>query len=181
SGYWNPVVTLAAAPKAEKPSSPFDGYILPRRKSTTFWGQRRWHDFETLKEQHRHDDVRREAKYAPKENLHPRDDFTVVFLGHVELYILAERYGIIPLKELVKYKLATTLAEFTLYKHNVVDLVEPIQLLYQNTLPGDDMRGLMISYLVSVIDQIGASTDFQRLLAEGGDVVLDFWQALWED
>ncbi|RAK80005.1 uncharacterized protein BO72DRAFT_493834 [Aspergillus fijiensis CBS 313.89] len=157
----------------------FDGYILPRKNPKKMRWLRRLFDFDKFKEQHWHDDFR-VNKYAPKGNSHPREDFTDVFVGHVELYILADRYGVLQLKELVKYKLAATLTQFTLCKHNVIDLVEPIQLLYQNTLPGDALRALIVGYVLSVLDQIGASADFQKLLAEGGEFVLDFWKTFWK-
>ncbi|RAH67968.1 uncharacterized protein BO66DRAFT_413176 [Aspergillus aculeatinus CBS 121060] len=157
----------------------FDGYILPRKNPKKMRWLRRLFDFDKFKEQHWHDDFR-VNKYAPKGNSHPREDFTDVFVGHVELYILADRYGVLQLKELVKYKLAATLTQFTLCQHNVIDLVEPIQLLYQNTLPGDALRALIVGYVLSVLDQIGASADFQKLLAEGGEFVLDFWKTYWE-
>ncbi|RAH43505.1 uncharacterized protein BO95DRAFT_455008 [Aspergillus brunneoviolaceus CBS 621.78] len=157
----------------------FDGYILPRKNPKKTRWLRRLFDFDKFKEQHWHDDFR-VNKYAPKGNSHPREDFTDVFVGHVELYILADRYGVLQLKELVKYKLAATLKEFTLCKHNVIDLVEPIQLLYQNTLPGDTLRALIVGYVLSVLIQIGDSADFQKLLAEGGEFVLDFWKTYWE-
>ncbi|OJJ98645.1 hypothetical protein ASPACDRAFT_44277 [Aspergillus aculeatus ATCC 16872] len=157
----------------------FASYILPRKNAKGLRLRRDLFDFDKLKEQHWHDDIR-VNKYAPKGNSQPHDDFTDVFVGHVELYILADRYGVLQLKELVKYKLAATLKQFTLCKHNVIDLVEPIQLLYQNTLPGDAMRTLIVGYVLSVLGQIGASADFQKLLAEGGEFVLDFWKAYWE-
>ncbi|PYI31191.1 hypothetical protein BP00DRAFT_475633, partial [Aspergillus indologenus CBS 114.80] len=171
---------LAESPDPAEPSDSFNSYVLPRSKKKRFLNMRHRVGFEKLVEQHWHDDVGREAKYAPQGNSHPREDFTTVFLGHAELCIMADRYGIFSLKELVRHKLATTLTKFTLCQHNVMDLVELIRVLYQSTLPGDAMRNLLTSYVVSAVDQLGASTDFQKLLAEGGDFVLDFWQTFWK-
>ncbi|PYI20338.1 hypothetical protein BO99DRAFT_421706 [Aspergillus violaceofuscus CBS 115571] len=174
------VVDPVVAVKAAEPSDSFNKYVLPRSRKKRFLNMRHRVGFEKLVEEHWHDEVGREAKYAPQGNSHPREDFTTVFLGHAELYILADRYGIFLLKELVRHKLATTLTKFTLCQHNVIDLVELIRVLYQSTLPSDAMRNVLTSYVVSAVDQLGASTDFQKLSAEGGDFVLDFWQTFWK-
>ncbi|PYI11472.1 hypothetical protein BO78DRAFT_466561 [Aspergillus sclerotiicarbonarius CBS 121057] len=120
-------------------------------------------------------------KYLPVGNFHPREDFYPVFLGHAELYVLADKYDITSLKDLVLYKLVKTLSQFTLYENNVGNVTEWVRYSYQNTLPRDPLRKLAIAYIVSNLGELGGSEGLKDLLADGGDFVLDFWEKIWGD
>ncbi|PWY96714.1 hypothetical protein BO94DRAFT_552276 [Aspergillus sclerotioniger CBS 115572] len=167
--------------EAAQPSF-FAGYTLPYREKSIWSGHLR-DKFASLSVRftQSHDDFlsRQKAKFAPRRNSHPQEDFTPVFLGHANLYILADTYGILPLTDLVLYKLATTLTEFRVCEDNVSDMAELVRCSYRGTRPHDTLRMLVTTYIVSVLGQIGENDDFQELLAEGGDFVMDFWQAVW--
>ncbi|PYH67108.1 uncharacterized protein BO88DRAFT_427270 [Aspergillus vadensis CBS 113365] len=113
-------------------------------------------------------------------NCDPKNDFTPVFLGHTKLYILADKYGIVSLADLVLGKLAMTLSCFTLCEDDIDVVAELVRASYQDTMPNDALRTLVTTYIVSVLGQIGGNTGFQKLLSEGGDFVVDFWQIIWK-
>ncbi|KAB8272911.1 hypothetical protein BDV30DRAFT_227105 [Aspergillus minisclerotigenes] len=117
--------------------------------------------------------------FAPKGNSHPWEDSTPVFLGHAKLYILADKYCILPLADLVLFKLETTLAQFNLCEDNISDVTELIRFSYQWTRPNDTLRSLITTYVASVLGQIGENTEFQELLMDGGFFVLDLCQMMW--
>ncbi|PWY91782.1 hypothetical protein BO94DRAFT_617188, partial [Aspergillus sclerotioniger CBS 115572] len=120
-------------------------------------------------------------KYNPVGNHEPGENFSPVFLGHTELYILADKYDITPLKDLVLYKLVRTLSLFNVCQSNVGNVTEWIRLAYQKTLPQDPLRKLVIAYIVSHLGQFGGNEGFKELLDEGGDFVIDFWDKIWNN
>ncbi|PYH99218.1 hypothetical protein BO71DRAFT_415707 [Aspergillus ellipticus CBS 707.79] len=143
-----------ATPEAEQSSPHFSGHTLPYREKS-IWTQHLQDKFKTLSVQYTksHDCAlsARKDVFAPKGNSHPWEDFTPVFLGHAKLYILADKYCILPLADLVLFKLETTLAQFNLCEENISDVTELIRFSYQWTRPKDALRLLITTYVVSVI------------------------------
>jgi hypothetical protein len=139
-------------------------------------------------------DLRREfltLQYIPTKQTHrfnttgntgPSQDFTPVFLGHAELYVLADIYGIEPLRQLILYKLRQTMGAFTIYEENVASIIEFVRFVYQNTPSRngeiDSLRKLTTHYVASVLGQIGDREDFGELLVEGGEFVMDLWRTI---
>ncbi|KAL3255918.1 hypothetical protein ABHI18_007952 [Aspergillus niger] len=162
---------------------PFNGCVLPYREKS-IWSDYLRDRFKNLSMQYMnsYDNVlsKRKEKFAPRGNCDPKDDFTPVFLGHTKLYILADKYGIVSLADLVLDKLAMTLSCFTLCEDDIDVVAELVRASYQGTMPNDALRTLVTTYIVSVLGQIGESTGFQELLAEGGEFVVDFWHIIWE-
>lgn len=122
-------------------------------------------------------------EFTPKSNEGPTQDFTAVLVGHVELYIIADKYGIEPLRQLVLHKLHQTLKSFTVYETDVVCIAEFLRFVYQNT-PSDNgkmdpLRDLTSRYVVFILGKIGDIEAFKQLLVEGGDFVIDFWHLIW--
>ncbi|KAL2812671.1 hypothetical protein BDW59DRAFT_178521 [Aspergillus cavernicola] len=121
--------------------------------------------------------------FVPKQNTGPREDFTPVFLGHIQLYILADQYGIEALCQLVLAKLAKTLTNFKLYRTSHVGVLESVRFVYsdkyRNISGIAPSRRLAVCYVISVLGQLGDAEAFQDLLADGGDFVSDFWTILW--
>ncbi|PCG88244.1 Hypothetical protein PENO1_111330 [Penicillium occitanis (nom. inval.)] len=120
---------------------------------------------------------------SPRNNL-PWQDFTPVFLGQAQLYVLADKYGIEPLRQLVLFKLYQSLKSFNLYPMRLNGVLELVRYVYANTPPKyndtlDALRNLVTRYIVSILGQIGDHDLFQDLLQEGGDFVTDFWGILW--
>jgi hypothetical protein len=121
--------------------------------------------------------------YTPTSNTAETQSFTPVFLAHARLYVLAEKYLIEPLKELTLYKLHKTLLSFSLYLSRVNEILELARYVFCNEYTpditgdgkGDELRRLVVEYIVCEIDTIGKTRAFFDLLEEGGSFVRMFW------
>ncbi|KAF3492111.1 uncharacterized protein GIQ15_01628 [Arthroderma uncinatum] len=117
-------------------------------------------------------------------NVSADQDFTPVFLGHARLYVVADKYGIQPLKDLVLYKLYKTLKNFTFFATRIRDIIELIRFAYHddNTrgrVDGiDGLRKLVTDSVVYWSDCITGHDDFLELLQEGGEFITDFWKVV---
>ncbi|PVI04180.1 hypothetical protein DM02DRAFT_651784 [Periconia macrospinosa] len=107
-------------------------------------------------------------------------NFTPVFLAHARLYCFAQVHLIAPLKELILRKLHKTLMGFKLYTNRVGDIIKLARCVYSNPdLPEsceDDLKKMVLEYIVCEIDSIGKCEDFVKFLGEGGEFVGDFWR-----
>lgn len=107
----------------------------------------------------------------------PCEDYTEVFLCHARLYVLAEKYDIEPPRRLTKQKLHQTLISFTLYKERVGDIVALLRYTYANTPDRDhatdELRELVMKYIVCKYDKMAPSEEFLDLMEEGGACVRD--------
>ncbi|KAF2761580.1 hypothetical protein EJ05DRAFT_530280 [Pseudovirgaria hyperparasitica] len=122
--------------------------------------------------------------FEPKSNKAAHENFTPVFLAHARLYWFAHLRLIEPLKALTLRKLHKTLLDFKLYDSRVGDIVELSRYIYSNQdLPGrsedgtlDELRKLVVEYIVCEIDTIGKNDEFVKYIEEGGEFVGDFWR-----
>ncbi|KAF2679584.1 hypothetical protein K458DRAFT_460761 [Lentithecium fluviatile CBS 122367] len=111
-------------------------------------------------------------------------NFTPVLLAHARLYCFAHLRLIAPLKELTLGKLHKTLIGFKLFKQRIGDVIELARYAYSNPdLPDrkddgtlDDLRKLVVEYIICEIDTIGESNEFVKYMEEGGKFVGDFWK-----
>ncbi|KAL3474790.1 hypothetical protein BJX99DRAFT_247987 [Aspergillus californicus] len=114
----------------------------------------------------------------PERLTSPRQDLTPVFLGHAQLYILADKYEIQPLCQLALSKLFDTLRKCTPYRASVFGVVEFAPFAYSaeyaDSVKIEPLQRLAVSYTVSIIRYVGYTTAFLDLLAEGGRFVSDF-------
>ncbi len=123
---------------------------------------------------------------TPRPNKSREEDYTTVLLGHANLYVLAEKYGVDSLKALTLDKIHKTLLMFTLYHARIGDIVKLINCAYspENTPDHegrvDELRALVTHYVACEIDTIGESELFLSLLEEGGPFVRDFWMKVKE-
>ncbi|CAI7632899.1 unnamed protein product [Penicillium discolor] len=122
--------------------------------------------------------------FTPPENTGSWEDFTPVFLEQARLYVLADKYCIDSLCQLVLSKLHQTLKSFKLYDTGLNGIIELVRFVYRNAPPNygekiDGMRNLVTRYVVSVLGQVGENECFRELLAEGGPFVSDFWNIIW--
>ena len=122
--------------------------------------------------------------FTPPENTGSWEDFTPVFLEQARLYVLADKYGIESLCQMVLSKLHQTLKSFKLYDTGVSGIIEFVRFVYLNTPPDyghkvDPLRNFVTRYIVSILGQIGENKYFQELLEEGGAFVSDFWHIIW--
>jgi hypothetical protein len=121
--------------------------------------------------------------FDPTSNSEEAQDFTPVFLGHAELYVLADKYDVQSLRQLVLYKLHDTFRNFTIHDTDVAGILAFTRFAYENTPRQAEgvasLRKLATCYLASILGQIGNREDFKQLLLEGGDFVADFWSTVW--
>ncbi|KAK7178325.1 hypothetical protein PSPO01_15634 [Paraphaeosphaeria sporulosa] len=122
--------------------------------------------------------------FEPKANGFSWQNFTPVFLAHARLYCFAHMRLIAPLKALTLNKLHKTLSNFKLYTNRVGDIIELARYAYLNQdLPSrskdgslDDLKKLVVEYIVCEIDIIGKHDTFIEYMEEGGEFVGDFWK-----
>ena len=122
--------------------------------------------------------------FKPKPNSASNQNFTPVFLAHARLYCFAHLRLIASLKSLTLEKLHKTLKDFKLYTNRVRDIIELVRYVYSNAdLPDrgddgtlDDLKQLVVEYIVCEIDVIGKCDEFVKYIEEGGEFVGDFWR-----
>jgi hypothetical protein len=122
--------------------------------------------------------------FEPKPNSAADQYFTPVLLAHARLYCFAHLRLIAPLKALTLDKLHKTLLNFKLYAKRIGDIIELARYAYSNPdLPDrnddgtlDDLRNLVVEYIVCEIDTIGKHDEFVKYMEEGGEFVGDFWR-----
>lgn len=127
-------------------------------------------------------------RFDPKPNTTANQNFTPVFLAHARLYSFAQYRGIVPLKALTLDKLHKTLMIFKLFNSRVGDIIELARFAYSDQyLPDrkddgtiDDLRKLVVEYIVCEIDTIGKCDEFVKYMEEGGEFVGDFWRKIRE-
>ena len=160
----------------------FDDHELPYREKS-IWSRHLRDKFSGLKfDLSAHKQASANA-YVPRGNKGSSEDFTPVFLGSAQLYVLADKYGIDSLSQLVLHKLERTLKQFKLCHGSEIAVFEFVRFIYANTrcrVRGrDPLRTLAVIYVVSVLGQLGGNELFHEVLREGGDFVVDFWQEVW--
>lgn len=122
--------------------------------------------------------------FEPKPNSTVYQNFTPVLLAHARLYCFAHLRLIAPLEVLTLDKLHKTLLNFKLYAERVGDIVELARCAYSNPdLPDrsddgtlNDLRKMVVDYIVCEIDTIGKCDEFVQFMEEGGEFVGDFWR-----
>lgn len=122
--------------------------------------------------------------FEPKPNSAVDQNFTPVLLAHARLYCFARLRLIAPLKALTLDKLHKTLLNFKLYAKRVGDIIELARYAYSNPdLPDrsddgtlDELRKLVVEYIVCEIDTIGKYDEFVKYMEEGGEFVGGFWR-----
>ena len=126
------------------------------------------------------------AVWEPRQNVSPSENYTQVFLCHAQLYILSDRYGIGPLRDLCIQKLRLTLSKYTLFEARISDIVELVRYTYDETMGHeqgmDKLRSLVLNYVVCHIETIAKHSAFTEMVQERGvlgkDLVLKMLQRL---
>ncbi|KAH7110581.1 hypothetical protein B0J11DRAFT_204713 [Dendryphion nanum] len=122
--------------------------------------------------------------FKAKSNSAVNQNFTPVLLAYARLYCFAHLRLIAPLKALTLDKLHKTLRDFKLYAKRIGDIIELARYVYANpNLPDrnndgtlDNLKKLVVEYVVCNIDMIGKHDEFVAYLEEGGEFVGDFWR-----
>ncbi|CZR51297.1 uncharacterized protein PAC_01172 [Phialocephala subalpina] len=119
-----------------------------------------------------------------RQNSAPTEDYTTVFLGHAQLYVFAEKWGIKSLKTLALFKLHKTLTTFTLYAARRPDIVELLRYTFSNNHTPDlvdamdDLRSLVMLYTACEVENLIHCPDFLSLIGEGGQLAQNLVQVL---
>jgi hypothetical protein len=122
--------------------------------------------------------------FQPVINSAAEQCFTPVFLAYARLYNFAHLRLVTTLKTLTLNKLHQTLLCFNLYRDRIGDVIELARYAYSDLdLPNrgddgtlDELRTLIVEYIVCEIDTIGEHDEFVKLMEEGGEFVGDFWR-----
>jgi hypothetical protein len=122
--------------------------------------------------------------FEPKSNTAADQNFTPVLLAHAQLHCSAHLRLIEPLTALTFDKLHKTLMNFKLFTRRVSDIIKLARFAYSNLdLPDrrddgtiNDLRKLVVEYIVCEIDTIGNCNEFFKYIEGGGESVGDFWR-----
>jgi hypothetical protein len=122
--------------------------------------------------------------FEPRSNTAVDQDFKPVLLAHARLYCFAHLRLIEQLTALTLDKLHKTLMNFKLFTSRVEDIIELARFAYSNLdLPDrrddetiNDLRKLVVEYIVCEIDTIGKCDEFVKYMEEGSEFVGDFWR-----
>ncbi|KAG9240865.1 hypothetical protein BJ878DRAFT_578709 [Calycina marina] len=126
------------------------------------------------------------ARCKIRENSDPTEDYTTVFIGHAQLYVFAEKWGIASLKTLALSKLHKTLTTFTLYAVRRPDIAALLRYTFSNNHTPDlvdavdDLRSLVMLYTVSEAENLIHCPNFLLLIGEGGQLAQYLVQMLME-
>ena len=122
------------------------------------------------------------ARCKVRPNSSPTEDYTPVLLGHAQLYVFADKWGITNLKILALHKLHKTLTTFTLYEARRRDIVELLRYSYSNEHTPDrgkdvdELRSLVILYAACEAESLIQCSEFLALVGKGGELAQDFVQ-----
>jgi hypothetical protein len=122
--------------------------------------------------------------FQPVTNNTAEQCFTPVFLAYARLYNFAHLRLVTSLKTLTLSKLHQTLLCFKLYRDRIGDVIVLARYAYSDLdLPNrgddgtlDELRMLVVEYIVCALDIIGEHDEFIKLMEEGGEFVGDFWR-----
>lgn len=102
-------------------------------------------------------------------NRNPDMSFLPVFLTHVRLYILADKYDVQELRRISLFRLRLLLRGVILFRKRILDLVTVVDEIFANTLEGDEAREVIVKYFACYIEVIRDAPEVAELLHDGGD------------
>ncbi|PVH77596.1 hypothetical protein DL98DRAFT_517313 [Cadophora sp. DSE1049] len=108
-------------------------------------------------------------------------NYSNVFLSHASLYLLGDIHVVDSLKALALFKLHKTLCTFELDNENIGDITDLARYAYTGDgKDGDEgiggLRNLVCQYMAIHAVELAMDARFMNLLAEGGQIVKDFFQ-----
>jgi hypothetical protein len=114
----------------------------------------------------------------PSETFEKDHSYSKVLLSHASLYVLGDFQLIDSLKALALFKLHKTLCAFQLDKENIGDITDLARYTYSKD--GNEgvegLRGLVCQYMGIHAMELSKDQRFMKLLAEGGQIVIDFFK-----
>lgn len=107
-------------------------------------------------------------------------DFSTALIEQVEIYALADKWGVEQLCRLVVFRTYGLLNMFTKGEVALEGTIEFVTFVYENTPPSptNHMRKLAARYLYEVAPSLSECESFHGLMKSGGDVVVDLWQMM---
>ncbi|KAJ4383893.1 hypothetical protein N0V86_000736 [Didymella sp. IMI 355093] len=127
------------------------------------------------------------ARFEPRPNTSPSQDFAPIFLAHARLYTLAGMRMVHPLRDLALHKLHKTLVSFELYPERLGDVAELARYAYENgadrTEDGriDALREMVVNYIACEMKVLGKHAEFRNLMDGGGEFAGDFWDIVSQE
>jgi hypothetical protein len=127
------------------------------------------------------------ARFEPRPNTLPSQDFAPIFLAHARLYTLADMRMVHPLRDLALHKLHKTLVSFELYPERLGDVVELARYAYENGADRsedgriDALRELVVNYIACEMKVLGKHAEFRNLMDGGGEFAGDFWDIVSQE
>lgn len=106
------------------------------------------------------------TKFFARKNTESCEDYTEVLLCHAKLYVLGDMYIIPALKQLALHRLHATLKTFRLYPRRVQDVVTLARYLFENTVPEDKVRDMIVLYFACVVEDLVEHEGLQELIEE---------------
>ena len=114
----------------------------------------------------------------PSTDFEKEHSYSKVLLSHASLYVLGDQQLIDSLKALALFKLHKTLCAFQLDKENTGDITDLARYTYSKD--GNEgiqgLRGLVCQYMGIHAMELSKDQKFMSLLAEGGQIVIDFFK-----
>ncbi|KAK5726099.1 hypothetical protein LTR15_004291 [Elasticomyces elasticus] len=103
------------------------------------------------------------------------NDYTAVFFCHAQLYVLADTYGVEPLKMLTRERLSKAFQHFRRSPGSVADITGLIKYVFEHTPESteqpDVLQDICVHYAANSLETLVSSVDFRRLLRGGGSFV----------
>lgn len=126
------------------------------------------------------------SRFEVKSNTSDEQDYTPIFLAHARLYAFAHMRLAHNLRRLTLEKLHKTLVGFQLFEARVNDIIGVTRYAYSNEyIPDrapdeciDELRKLIVDYIVSEFDVIGKAAGLHAYLEEGGQFASDLLRTL---
>ncbi|KAK1585603.1 uncharacterized protein LY79DRAFT_558451 [Colletotrichum navitas] len=108
-----------------------------------------------------------------------------IFMLHVKLYALADRYRFISLRALCLQRLRESLVNVVLRAEFCEALVEMLAFAYANTPPGDDLRMMLLRYCIFQMNHLKRHGYLHQLVLEmppqfAAELLLEVPQGFWE-
>ncbi|KAK1978535.1 hypothetical protein LZ30DRAFT_784100 [Colletotrichum cereale] len=108
-----------------------------------------------------------------------------IFMLHVRLYAVADRYRFASLRALCLQRLRESLVNVVLRAEFCEALVEMLAFAYANTPPGDDLRMMLLRYCIFQMNHLKRHGYLYQLVLEmppqfAAELLLEVPQGLWE-
>lgn len=114
---------------------------------------------------------------------YPRTGYTAVFMTHINLYILGDKYGITNLKDLCLNRFRLTLLYCVGDSEMQGALLVAIRAAYSNTGLKDPLRTLLVEYCIADMEWFTSNIDAKDLISEvpdfSADLLLSIPRSYW--